>query len=61
MDETAGIYLAGSVRAIARVEPGPTAESGRVRRKNAQLRGKSLGAKIEKSDTILQRYCNGFD
>ena len=31
MDETAGISLAGSVRAIARVEPGPTAESGRVR------------------------------
>ena len=31
MAETAGISLAGSVRAIARVEPGPTAVSGRVR------------------------------
>jgi hypothetical protein len=31
MDETAAISLAGSVRAIARVEPGPTAANGRVR------------------------------
>lgn len=31
MDETAGFSLAGSVRAIAREEPGPTAEADRVR------------------------------
>ena len=33
MDETAGISSAGAVRPIARVEPGPTVECGRVRPK----------------------------
>jgi hypothetical protein len=47
MDETAGISLAGSVRAIARVERGPTAQSGRVR---PRIRKRALRDEITKGE-----------
>jgi hypothetical protein len=47
MDETAGISLAGSVRAIARLEPGPTAGTGRVR---PMFRKRALRDEVTKSE-----------
>jgi len=57
IDETVGIALAGSVRATARVEPGPAA----LKALGCAGKPHSLAAKIEKPNAILQRYCNGFD